>query len=302
MNSSGELVFEWYSAGAFHTETSTGADLGSRLGVFQQVAVVTDGSTVTFYVNGAAVGSSTMPDPLDETASGNLEIGGLSQGPNLFNGLIDEFSLSTDPLPADVIARIYANAGQGTDLGGSGTQDTTVAGNFIGTDPTGTTAIANGGDGVEINDAFNNTIGGTADDSSNVISGNTGDGVEITGTGATGNVVAGDFIGTDITGTLASPTTDGVEIDTVASANTIGGTTAAARNIISGNTDAGVEIDDANDNVVEGNFIGTDVTGTVALGNIARRLICRRCPVQDSGAPATPSAGSPRPRAPARAT
>ncbi len=41
VNSSGELVFEWYSAGAFHTETSSGADLGSRLGVFQQVAVVT---------------------------------------------------------------------------------------------------------------------------------------------------------------------------------------------------------------------------------------------------------------------
>ena len=93
-------------------------------------------------------------------ASGDLEIGGLSQGPNLFNGLIDEFSVTIGPLPADVIARIYANAGQGTDLGGSGTQDTTVAGNFIGTDPAGTTAIANGGDGVEINGAFNNTIGG----------------------------------------------------------------------------------------------------------------------------------------------
>ena len=182
VNSSGELVFEWYSAGAFHTETSSGADLGSRLGVFQQVAVVTDGSTVTFYVNGVAVSSSAMPDPLDDSASGNLEIGGLSQGPNLFNGLIDEISVTTDALPADEIARIYANAGQGTDLGGSGTQDTTVAGNFIGTNLAGTTAIPNGGDGVEINDAFNNTIGGTADAPSNVISGNTGDGVEITGT------------------------------------------------------------------------------------------------------------------------
>ena len=80
-----------------------------------------------------------------------------------------------------MIARIYANAGQGTDLGGSGTQDTTVIGNLIGTNYAGTTAIPNGGDGVEINDAFNNTIGGTADDPSNVISGNTGDGVEITG-------------------------------------------------------------------------------------------------------------------------
>ena len=113
VNSSGELIFEWYSSGAFHTETSSGADLGSRLDVFQQVAVVSDGSTVTFYVNGVAVSSSAMPVPLDNSASGSLEIGGLSQGPNLFNGLIDEFSVTNGPLPADEIARIYANAGDG---------------------------------------------------------------------------------------------------------------------------------------------------------------------------------------------
>ena len=142
-----------------------------------------------------------------------------------------------------MIARIYANAGQGTDLGGSGTQDTTVAGNFIGTDPTGTIAIANGGYGVEINDAFNNTIGGTADAPSNVISGNTGDGVEITGYRRDRNVVAGDFIGTDVSGTVAIANGNGVEIDDRASDNTIGGTTAPARDIISGNKAEGVWID-----------------------------------------------------------
>ena len=181
VNSGGELVFEWYSAGAFHTEVSSGADLGSRLGIFQQVAVVTDGSTVIFYVNGVAVSSAAMPVPLEVTTTADFEIGGLANGPNLFNGLIDEISVTTDALPAAEIARIYANGGMGDNLGGSGTQDTTVAGNLIGTDPTGTTAIANGVDGVEINDAFNNTIGGIADGPTNVISGNTGDGVEITG-------------------------------------------------------------------------------------------------------------------------
>ena len=99
-----------------------------------------------------------------------------------------------------------------------------------------------------------------------MISGNTNDGVAFIGTGATGNVVAGNYIGTDVTGHAALGNgIDGVLIDAGASDNTIGGTTAAARNIISGNAYAGVEIHDANDNVVEGDFIGTDVTGTVAL-------------------------------------
>ena len=73
------VVFRW----CVPHQTSSGADLGSRLGAFQQVAVTTDDSTVTFYVNGAAVGSSAMPVPLDITATGDLEIGGLAKGPNL---------------------------------------------------------------------------------------------------------------------------------------------------------------------------------------------------------------------------
>src|SRR5215211_7077295 len=50
--------------------------------------------------------------------------------------------------------------------------------------------------------------------------------------------------------------------------NTVGGTTAGARNIISGNSNFGVYIHSgASDNKVMGNYIGTDKTGTVAMGN-----------------------------------
>ena len=150
-----------------------------------------------------------MPDPLDDTASGDLEIGGLAQGANLFNGLIDEISVTLDALPADVIARIYANAGQGTDLGGNGTQDTTVIGNLIGTDHTGMSAIPNGGDGVEINESFNNTIGGLTatpgTGAGNVISANLSNGVAIIGSGTTGNVVAGNIIGLNAAGSESIP-------------------------------------------------------------------------------------------------
>ena len=148
------------------------------------------------------------------------------------------------------------------------TTDNTVQASYLGTNPAGTAAGARPMSGGILVTAAGNTIGGTATGAGNVISGNTGDGVEITGTGATGNVVAGDFIGTGFSGTLAVANgAAGVEIDTGASGNTIGGTTTAARNIISANAYSGVEIDDANDNLVEGDFIGTDVTGTVALGN-----------------------------------
>ena len=59
----------------------------------------------------------------------------------------------------------------------------------------------------------------------NLISGNAGDGVEICGSGTTGNVVAGNLIGTDATGEAALPNgADGVQIDSGASNNTVGGT------------------------------------------------------------------------------
>ena len=140
---------------------------------------------------------------------------------------------------------------------------------------------SNGTDGVLIdNGATGNWIGVNPVDGSqnalqrNVISGNANDGVEISGTGTTGNVVAGDYIGTDPTGTQAVPNYVGVEIDGGASGNLIGTNgdgvdDALERNVISGNPFAGVWITGlgTDDNVVAGNYIGTDVTGTIAVGN-----------------------------------
>src|SRR5262249_8945976 len=141
---------------------------------------------------------------------------------------------------------------------GAGTSGNLVAGNEIGTDATGSVALANQY-GVRIDSsAADNTVGGTVAGAGNVISGNTGDGVEITGTGTTGNLVAANPIAPNAAGSAAIANgTDGVEIDTGASGNTIGGTSAGARNVISGNAYAGVEINAADDNLVEGDFIGT---------------------------------------------
>ncbi len=106
----------------------------------------------------------------------------------------------------------------------------------------------------------------------NVISGNTDDGVQFTvqntDSGPTGNLVAGN-LSAPIRRVRSRGQRRRRRLDREGSSgNLIGGTTAAARNVISANGYSGVRIAVANDNLVEGNFIGTDKTGTVGLGNL----------------------------------
>ncbi len=163
-------------------------------------------------------------------------------------------------------------AGEGNVIAGvrieSGGQSNVFEGNYVGTDAAGASAIGGVGYGFTVYGS-NNVIGGTAAGAGNVISGNSTAGVYLTGTSATGNLVQGNLIGTDVNGTAALGNGDGVRIRSGASNNTIGGTTAGARNTISGNTSDGIEISGATTtgNVIQGNYIGTDVTGTLDLGN-----------------------------------
>jgi hypothetical protein len=144
----------------------------------------------------------------------------------------------------------------------------TIQGNFFGTDPTGTIRRANS-ISVNIIGSPNNTIGGTTPAARNLISGNSsGQGVAIQNPASTGNVVAGNFIGTNAAGTAALNNSSGVIIISDASGNTIGGTAAGARNLISGNS-TGISISGASTtgNVVAGNYIGTNPAGTAVVGN-----------------------------------
>jgi hypothetical protein len=148
-----------------------------------------------------------------------------------------------------------------------------IAGNLIGTTATGLAAL--GTDGRILVKGSYNTIGGTAPGARNIISSNNSGPFGDPGIGIVGpyNLIQGNYIGTDITGTtvLGNP---GGGIHILSSYNTIGGTTAAARNIISGGFSGNpITIHQGGGqppvlgNIVQGNYIGTDVTGTQALAN-----------------------------------
>ena len=95
-----------------------------------------------------------------------------------------------------------------------------------------------------------------------------GAGVAITGSGATSNVVQGNFIGTDATGTAALGNgSEGVRIDNVASNNTIGGTTSGAGNVIADNLGFGVSLNaPASNNVILSNSIFSNESPGISIG------------------------------------
>ena len=151
--------------------------------------------------------------------------------------------------------------------------DAVIRGNIIGLDAIGTAALGNGGYGIasDQDEGGTTTIGGTAAADRNVISGNLAGIVVNVGvaflsqSGVT--TIQGNYIGTDITGTLARGNSQyGVELDT--SNNVIGGTIAGASNLISGNTIAGITVHASvgytiNGNTIQGNlnrdrFLGRD--------------------------------------------
>ncbi|HCU23628.1 MAG TPA: hypothetical protein DF383_01325 [Deltaproteobacteria bacterium] len=206
-------------------------------------------------------------------------------------------------LPNDPIGPTQNRIGDGSESGrnllsgniqngiyfeGKGVSDNKIAGNFIGTDAQGGTAVGNGENGVRISAGtqgppHDNLVGGIEGLSErglcrgdcNLISGNDGDGIRIDGANVTNNKVEGNYIGTDASGMAALPNGGaGVQL-AGANSNLIGGfpqSTEAPnlkRNLISGNQGFGVLLLGAlaKSNQVFGNLIGTDVSGQGALGN-----------------------------------
>jgi photosystem II stability/assembly factor-like uncharacterized protein len=149
-----------------------------------------------------------------------------------------------------------------------------IRGNFLGTDPTGMVARPNQHHGVFFYFAANNTLGGTTPADRNVIAGNgtgaVGDSeVYMYGRDTAGNALQGNYIGTDRSGSIGLSNLGSGIIIAFAGGNTVGGTAAGAGNVVSGSGGDGLQVYSADGpgNLVQGNFIGTDPTGLVPVGN-----------------------------------
>jgi parallel beta-helix repeat protein len=143
-----------------------------------------------------------------------------------------------------------------------------IAGNYIGTNVAGSSALQNGGNGISVwTPAAGVTIGGSSAADRNVASGNRYAGIFLSGSG---NFVRGNYVGTNASGTAAVPNVvQGVAVYNGQANNLI------ESNVISGNSMMGVAIElGASNNRVRANLIGTDVTGITAIPNGTGVFIC----------------------------
>ncbi|HKG23115.1 MAG TPA: HYR domain-containing protein, partial [Blastocatellia bacterium] len=248
-------------------ETGNGCTLRAAI---QEANSQAGRDTINFAVDAALPISISLASPLPQITSPIL-IDGTSQlgyagtpvielnGGNLAGAGLDISAGSSEVL-ALAINRF---SGAGIILRDTG--ESIVSGCFIGTDPTGNIALPNGS-GINIIDSSGNFIGGAAPGQRNVISGNTGAGIGFLQDQSVFNTVIGNFIGTDAAGT--SPLGNGADgISVGGSSNQIGSPFIDEGNVISANLNGVTLTATANENVIQGNFIGTDAGGTADLGN-----------------------------------
>ncbi|NQW17821.1 MAG: S8 family serine peptidase [Chloroflexi bacterium] len=197
--------------------------------------------------------------------TGNAGTGNSGHGIRLEN----DFVQVGGPHPAESNL-ISLNGGSGILIIGTHATSSDIQGNFIGTNAAGSSALGNLASGITFAAGPTGiTIGSANAGGHNVISGNGQHGIEFAGTGPAASFVFGNYIGINAAGTAAlANAIDGISVINTSQV-TIGGSTTAHGNVISGNGRAGVAISGATagPNSLWNNTIGSSPDRTIALPN-----------------------------------
>jgi hypothetical protein len=251
---------------------SVGATIGEEGGDSPAIGDVGEGAGNVIAGNGGD--GIVVTDSSNLSISGNTigaDAGGAGPLGNSGRGVLLQ-SCTATTITSDIIAASGSDGISVIDSSASSIRD-----NLIGTDAAGDAGLGNASAGVAIyGGSHDNTVGGPIGGDRNVISGNRGSGVTISGAGTFNNYVESNFIGTDPTGARPRGNAlDAVAIFAGASANRIGGESEVVGNLIAGNAAAGVAISGptTRGNRVQGNSIGVEVLGRFPLGNGGRGVI-----------------------------
>jgi CSLREA domain-containing protein len=294
VNSTADAPDAFTTSNTCDTDVFTSGDQCTLRAAIQQANATSGADTINFAIPGTgiktikvgATGLGGLPDiteqvsidgytqpgssPNTKAVGNNAALKVVLDGSNAGSG---RDGLAIDGASGSVIRGLVINSfgHVGIDVVGDSV-GTRIEGNFLGTDPTGTLDKGNGNDGVSLFDGPRQTvIGGTTLAARNLISGNEDQGIDLGTSGTPGGLpeehrIQGNYIGTDRSGTKDLGNANcGVSLNET-EGNTLGGTTAASRNVLSGN-DAGACLFSASDTRVLGNRVGTTASGTGALGN-----------------------------------
>ncbi len=228
------------------------------------------GCSATIFLHGlASTGNLILGNALGVGIDGSSVLGGE------VTGILGEFDARANtiggsgPGSGNRIAGLAGTESHGIHLAGTGTGNH-VKGNLIGTDLSGTFDLGVTGHGIFVEEVFSSMIGGTETGAGNLISGNAGNGIHVKAHSLDPSLhsILGNRIGVNLGGTIALANTGyGIYLED-ADEITIGGTSSGSGNLISGNSIAGIYLDTVKDELIQGNFIGTnaDETGLIPNG------------------------------------
>lgn len=269
----GILIANSTATGNIVRDNYIGVDYDGTIPVPNNVGIATamnsSGSTIkNNLVSGNTMAGIAFRNSYNNTIQGNL-IGtsgnGNSKVPNYYGIALDSSYNNiiggNNSLQRNIIS---GNSSAGIAINNRFSHNNTIKGNYIGVNITAVDTLPNL-NGIILAGSANNVIGGNSSTEGNVISGNIQGGIVMNGSGTRLNTIKGNLIGTNALGNNYMSNHTGIILMSQANCNTIGSASAAERNIISGNLEIGIYTEASDSNIIIGNYIGPDITGSVTF-------------------------------------